>query len=60
MSELILPEYSDIAAAAERIDGYANKTPVMTSRTINEEFGAEVFSNVKTSRGWAHSNSEEL
>ncbi|ECJ2555827.1 threo-3-hydroxy-L-aspartate ammonia-lyase [Salmonella enterica subsp. salamae] len=43
MSELILPEYSDIAAAAERIDGYANKTPVMTSRTINEEFGAEVF-----------------
>lgn len=43
MSELILPEYSDIAAAAERIDGYANKTPVLTSRTINEEFGAEVF-----------------
>ncbi|MEM0570007.1 threo-3-hydroxy-L-aspartate ammonia-lyase [Salmonella enterica] len=43
MSELLLPEYSDIAAAAERIDGYANKTPVMTSRTINEEFGAEVF-----------------
>ncbi|EAA7244898.1 threo-3-hydroxy-L-aspartate ammonia-lyase [Salmonella enterica subsp. salamae] len=43
MSELILPDYSDIAAAAERIDGYANKTPVMTSRTVNEEFGAEVF-----------------
>lgn len=43
MSELILPDYSDVAAAAERIDGYANKTPVMTSRTVNEEFGAEVF-----------------
>ncbi|EAN4947083.1 threo-3-hydroxy-L-aspartate ammonia-lyase [Salmonella enterica] len=43
MSELILPDYSDIAAAAERIDGYANKTPVMTSRTVNEKFGAEVF-----------------
>ncbi|HCL5269205.1 TPA: threo-3-hydroxy-L-aspartate ammonia-lyase [Salmonella enterica] len=43
MSELILPDYSDIAAAAERIDGYANKTPEMTSRTVNEEFGAEVF-----------------
>ncbi|MGR7464438.1 threo-3-hydroxy-L-aspartate ammonia-lyase [Klebsiella aerogenes] len=43
MSELILPDYSDVAAAAERIEGYANKTPVMTSRTINEEFGAEVF-----------------
>lgn len=43
MSELILPDYSDVAAAAERIEGYANKTPVMTSRTVNEEFGAEVF-----------------
>ncbi|EOZ9391039.1 threo-3-hydroxy-L-aspartate ammonia-lyase [Enterobacter cancerogenus] len=43
MSELILPDYSDVAAAAERIEGYANKTPVMTSRTVNEEFSAEVF-----------------
>lgn len=43
MTEIILPDYNDVAAAAERIADYANKTPVMTSRTVNEEFGAEVF-----------------
>ncbi|WP_410750938.1 threo-3-hydroxy-L-aspartate ammonia-lyase [Citrobacter sp. U14242] len=43
MTEMTLPDYHDVAAAAERIAGYANKTPVMTSRTVNEEFGAEVF-----------------
>ncbi|MBJ3590597.1 threo-3-hydroxy-L-aspartate ammonia-lyase [Salmonella enterica subsp. enterica serovar Saintpaul] len=43
MTELKLPCYADVAAAAERIEGYANRTPVMTSRTVNEEFGAEVF-----------------
>ncbi|MBG0749671.1 Serine racemase [Pectobacterium carotovorum subsp. carotovorum PCCS1] len=32
-----------MVAAAERIAGYANKTPVMTSRTVNDVFGAEVF-----------------
>ncbi|MBE5214228.1 threo-3-hydroxy-L-aspartate ammonia-lyase [Pectobacterium sp. A535-S3-A17] len=43
MSDLRLPTYNDVVAAAERIDGYANKTPVMTSRTVNDTFGAEVF-----------------
>ncbi|GKV83306.1 threo-3-hydroxy-L-aspartate ammonia-lyase [Pectobacterium versatile] len=43
MSELHLPTYDDVVAAAERIDGYANKTPVMTSRTVNDAFGAELF-----------------
>ncbi|HFZ8993491.1 TPA: threo-3-hydroxy-L-aspartate ammonia-lyase [Citrobacter freundii] len=43
MTEMTLPDYADVAAAAERIKGYANKTPVLTSRTVNEEFGAEVF-----------------
>ena len=43
MSDLRLPTYDDVVAAAERIDGYANKTSVMTSRTINDTFGAEVF-----------------
>lgn len=38
-----LPTYDDILQAAERIDGVANRTPVLTSRTVNEEFGAEVF-----------------
>jgi threonine dehydratase len=38
-----LPTYDDVVAAAARIEGYAHKTPVLTSRTVNEEFGAEVF-----------------
>jgi threonine dehydratase len=40
---LNLPTYVDVAAAAERIAGHANRTPVLTSRTANEAMGAEVF-----------------
>ncbi len=39
----LLPTYDDVVAAAKRIEGHAHRTPVMTSRTINEELGAEVF-----------------
>ena len=39
----ILPDFDDVVAAAGRISGTAHKTPVMTSRTVNEEFGADVF-----------------
>ncbi|SFG59951.1 threonine dehydratase [Duganella sp. CF458] len=35
--------YEDIVAAARRIEGYAHRTPVLTSRTANEELGAEIF-----------------
>ena len=38
-----LPTFDDVAAASERIRGYAHKTPVLTSRTVDEAFGAEVF-----------------
>jgi threonine dehydratase len=38
-----LPTYADVAAAAGRIEGHAHRTPVLTSRTVNEELGAEVF-----------------
>ena len=38
-----LPTYADVVAAAGRIAGVAHRTPVLTSRTINEEFGAQVF-----------------
>ncbi|MYM38887.1 threo-3-hydroxy-L-aspartate ammonia-lyase [Duganella qianjiadongensis] len=38
-----LPTYADVQAAAARIDGYAHRTPVLTSRTANAELGAEVF-----------------
>jgi threo-3-hydroxy-L-aspartate ammonia-lyase len=40
---LNLPAYADVAAAAERIAGKANRTPVLTSRTANEAMGADVF-----------------
>ncbi|MEJ2330548.1 MAG: serine dehydratase, partial [Gammaproteobacteria bacterium] len=43
MSDLLLPDYTDVAAAAARIEGIANKTPVMTSRTVNAIFDAELF-----------------
>ena len=38
-----LPTFDDVQAAAQRLDGYAHRTPVMTSRTLNELWGAEVF-----------------
>ncbi|MBI6188010.1 threo-3-hydroxy-L-aspartate ammonia-lyase [Providencia rettgeri] len=43
MSELILPTFQDVEAAARRIAGFAHKTPVLTSTTANKEFGAELF-----------------
>jgi threonine dehydratase len=38
-----LPTYEDVVQAAGRIAGIANRTPVLTSRTVDEEFGAQVF-----------------
>ncbi|HBO2173639.1 TPA: threo-3-hydroxy-L-aspartate ammonia-lyase [Pseudomonas aeruginosa] len=38
-----LPTYDGVIAAAARIAGHANRTPVMSSRTLDEELGAEVF-----------------
>jgi threonine dehydratase len=43
MSTPSLPTYDDVVQAAERIAGVANRTPVLTSRTVDEAFGAQVF-----------------
>jgi threonine dehydratase len=43
MNTPTLPTFDDVAAAAQRIKGFAHKTPVISSRTVNEELGAEVF-----------------
>jgi len=43
MSTLKLPTYDDVVAAAARIAGSANRTPVLTSRTVDEQFGAQLF-----------------
>lgn len=40
---MTLPTFDDVVAAAKRIEGHAHRTPVMTSRTVNEDLGAEVF-----------------
>ena len=40
---MVLPTYDDVLAAAVRIDRHAHRTPVLTSRTANEELSAELF-----------------
>ncbi len=35
--------FEDVRAAAERLRGFANRTPVLTSRTFNAQTGREVF-----------------
>jgi threonine dehydratase len=36
-------DYADVAAAAERLAGHAHRTPVLTSHSVNERTGAQVF-----------------
>lgn len=38
-----LPTVDDVARAAARLDGVAHRTPVLTSATLNDEVGAELF-----------------
>ncbi|KVU90563.1 serine dehydratase [Burkholderia ubonensis] len=38
-----LPTFADVEAAATRIAGTAHRTPVHTSRTLNQLIGADVF-----------------
>jgi len=37
------PTYDDVLAAAARLDGHANRTPVLTSRTLDTSSGAQFF-----------------
>lgn len=43
MNKLALPTYQDVAEAHQRILQYLNKTPILTSRTINELTGAQCY-----------------
>jgi threonine dehydratase len=38
-----VPTFDDVLAAAARIAGHAHRTPVLTSRTADEEIGARLF-----------------
>ncbi len=35
--------FKQVLAAKERLKGYANVTPIMTSRTLNQMVGAQVY-----------------
>jgi len=41
MTALKLPTFDDVTAASDRIKGHAHRTPVMRSRTLDDELGAE-------------------
>ncbi len=43
MSEKLAVQFSDIQNAAKVLSGVAHRTPVMTSRTLDERAGASVF-----------------
>lgn len=43
MTQLTLPTYAEVVAAAERLNGHAHRTPVLHSRTADELLGASVF-----------------
>lgn len=38
-----LPTFDDVVAASERLRGHARRTPVMTSRTLDDAMDAQVF-----------------
>ena len=38
-----LPTFDDVLSASRQIAGAAHKTPVVTSRTVNERTGAQIF-----------------
>ena len=43
MQHTLVPSYEDVAAAAQRIEGQAHRTPVLRSRTADALLGARVF-----------------
>ena len=43
MTAPALPTYDDVAEAARRLDDRAHRTPVMTSRTLDAAWGAQVY-----------------
>ena len=48
MTDALPISFSDVLAAAARLRGKARKTPVMTSRTVDEMTGASVFFKCET------------
>lgn len=40
---ILIPTINDIHQAAERIQPYAHRTPILTSTSLNQQVGAEIF-----------------
>ena len=53
---LDLPTYADVIAASKRLEGHAHKTPVLTSRTVDDELGATVFFKCENLQRMGHLN----
>ena len=51
------PSYEDILQAASQLKEVAHRTPVLSSRTLNQQLGAEVFLNVRIFSGSGHLSS---
>ena len=49
--------WADVESAAQRLDGVAHRTPVMTSRTVDARTGAGCSSSARTSSASAPSSS---
>ena len=43
MTEVVVPAFEDVQRAAARLAGLAHRTPVLTSRSLNQRTGAEFF-----------------
>lgn len=43
LTAMDIPTYQDVLTAAQRIESYVHRTPVMTSATLNREVRCEVF-----------------
>ena len=43
MINKVLPTYADVVDAAKQVNGVAHRTPVLTSRTVNEISGGQIF-----------------
>ena len=43
LPKIVLPEFADVMAAAQRLQGVAHRTPVLRSRTADALLGAQVF-----------------
>lgn len=37
------PDFTDVVTASKRIGGVVNRTPVITSRALNEQLGAQIY-----------------